>query len=104
MPTIPKVLLLVESSRGSGRSLLEGIARYAQFRGPWSIHWEPCGLEKAWPKLKTLDFDGIIFRDVDNLKEVLAFDVPAVVIGHGRGEMACLLTRISHLSFTRQCY
>ncbi len=95
MPTIPKVLLLVESSRGSGRSLLEGIARYAQLRGPWSIYWEPGGLEEVGPKLKTLDLDGIILRDADKLKEVLAFDLPAVVIGHGRAEIACLLNVVT---------
>jgi LacI family transcriptional regulator len=95
MPKIPKVLLLVESSRGSGRSLLRGIAHYAHHHGPWSFYWEPGGLEKAWPKLKTLDLDGIILRDVDKLEEVVAFGIPAVVIGHGRTEVSCLLNVVT---------
>jgi LacI family transcriptional regulator len=82
MSRIPKVLLLVESSRGSGRSLLRGIANYAHHHGPWSFYWEPGGLEKIWPKLRSLDVDGIILRDVDKLEEVLAFGIPAVVFGH----------------------
>jgi LacI family transcriptional regulator len=90
MARIPKVLLLVESSRGSGRSFLRGIANYAHHHGPWSCYWEPAGLENAWPKLKTLELDGIILRDVDKLDEVLACGIPAVVIGHGRTEVSGL--------------
>lgn len=91
MSTIPRVLVAVESSRGSGRELLKGIAQFAQERGPWRIYWEPGGLEKkTWPKLNRLDFDGIILRDGDHLHEVLQLDLPAVVIGHGRGELPCL--------------
>jgi LacI family transcriptional regulator len=95
MPRIPRVLLLVESSRGSGRSLLRGIAHYAHHHGPWSFFWEPAGLEKAWPKLKSLDLDGIILRDVDKLKEVVAFGIPAIVIGHGRTEVSGLLNVVT---------
>jgi LacI family transcriptional regulator len=75
--------------------LLRGIAHYAHHHGPWSFYWEPGGLEKAWPKLKTLDLDGIILRDVDKLEEVVAFGIPAVVIGHGRTEVSCLLNVVT---------
>jgi LacI family transcriptional regulator len=95
MSRIPKVLLLVESSRGSGRSLLRGIANYAHHHGPWSCYWEPGGLEKVWPKLRSLDVDGIILRDVDKLEEVLAFGIPAVVIGHGRTEVKGLINVVT---------
>jgi LacI family transcriptional regulator len=44
-------------------------------------------LEKAWPKLKALDMDGIILRDVDKLDEVLDLGIPAVVIGHSKTEV-----------------
>jgi LacI family transcriptional regulator len=95
MSRIPKVLLLVESSRGSGRSLLRGIAHYAHHHGPWSCYWEPAGLEKARPNLKALDLDGIILRDVEKLEEVLAFGIPAVVIGHGRTEVSGLVNVVT---------
>src|SRR5580704_10693540 len=95
MSRIPRVLLLVESSRGSGRSLLRGIANYAHHHGPWACYWEPAGLEKVWPKLKSLDVDGIILRDVDKLEEVLAFGIPAVVFGHGRTEISGLVNVVT---------
>ncbi len=95
MSRIPRVLLLVESSRGSWRSLLRGIAHYAHHHGPWSCYWEPAGLEKARPNLKALDLDGIILRDVEKLEEVLAFGIPAVVIGHGRTEVSGLVNVVT---------
>src|SRR5262249_60564598 len=64
MARIPKVLLLIESSRASGRALLQGITRFAHDHGPWSFYWEPAGLEKGWPKLASLDLQGMIVRDV----------------------------------------
>ena len=95
MSKIPKVLLLIESSRGSGRALLNGIANYAHHYGPWSFYWEPADLEKVWPKLKSLDLDGIILRDVDKVDEVLAFGIPAVVVGHGRTEVSGLVNVVT---------
>ena len=85
---VPRVVLLIESSRSSGRSLLRGIANYARIYGPWAFYWEPGGLEKAWPQLKTLDADGIILRDVEKLDDVLAYGLPAIVVGHSKREIA----------------
>ena len=87
MRKVPKVILLIESSRASGRSLLRGVAGYARHHGPWAFTWEPAGLENDWPKLKTLAADGIILRDVEKLEEVLAQQIPAVVFGHSHDEI-----------------
>jgi len=87
MKRIPKVVLLVESSRASGRDILNGVANYARYHGPWAFFWEPGGLEKVGPMLKTLDADGIILRDVDKLSEARAFGIPAVVVGYSRKEI-----------------
>lgn len=95
MPQFPKVVLLIESSRASGRKLLNGVARYAHYHGPWSFYWEPGGLEMVWPVLKTLDADGIIMRDVDKLKEVLALGIPAIVVGHNRKEVAGMVNVVT---------
>lgn len=95
MPQFPKVVLLIESSRGSGRKLLNGVARYAHYHGPWSFYWEPGGLEMVWPVLKTLEADGIIMRDVDKLEEVLALGIPAIVVGHKRREVAGLVNVVT---------
>jgi len=86
---IPKVILLIESSRESGRAMLRGIASYAYHHGPWSFYWEPAGLEKARRKLGALEADGIIARDVDvaPTEKVLTRRLPGVVIGHRHTEV-----------------
>src|SRR5215510_454056 len=84
---IPRIILLVESSRESGRALLRGIANYAHHHGPWSFYWEPGGLEKAWPALQEMEANGIILRDVKQVDEALASGLPAVVIGHRQSEI-----------------
>jgi LacI family transcriptional regulator len=88
MTKIPKVILLIESSRAAGRALLRGITSFSHLHGPWSFYWEPAGLEKAWPALRALRADGIILRDVEAVEEVMARGLPAVVIGHRRKEVA----------------
>lgn len=84
---IPRVVLLIESSRASGRRLLTGIANYARFHGPWAFFWEPAGLKEAWPRVQQLDAQGIILRDVDAVDEVARLGIPAVVVGHSRKEI-----------------
>jgi LacI family transcriptional regulator len=95
MARIPKIVLLVESSRASGRAILNGVANYARYHGPWSFFWEPGGLEKVGPMLKTLDADGIILRDMDKLREVRAFGIPAVVVGYTRKEIPGLINVVT---------
>lgn len=95
MRRVPKVVLLIESSRSSGRSMLRGIADYARHHGPWAFYWEPGGLEKAWPQLKTLDADGIILRDVEKLESVMEYGLPAVVVGHSHQEIPGLANVIT---------
>jgi LacI family transcriptional regulator len=95
MSRIPKIALLVESSRASGRAILNGVANYARHHGPWSFFWEPGGLEKVGPMLKTLDPDGIVLRDVDKLREARAFGIPAVVVGYSRKEIPGLINVVT---------
>lgn len=95
MPKIPKVILLIESSREAGRALLRGIAHFAHHHGPWSFFWEPAGLERAWPLLRQLEADGIILRDVGNLDEVLALHIPAIVVGHQHQEVPGLVNVVT---------
>ena len=95
MPQIPRIGLFIESSRASGRALLQGIARFAHRQTRWSFYWEPGGLEKVWPQLRSLDLSGIILRDVDQLEEVLAMGVPAVVVGHSKTEVTGLVNVVT---------
>ncbi|MEK7678344.1 MAG: DNA-binding transcriptional regulator [Verrucomicrobiota bacterium] len=89
------MVLLIESSRASGRSLLTGIAAYARHHGPWAFYWEPAGLEQARPRLQNLDAQGIILRDIDAVEEVVALGIPAVVIGHSRQEIPGLVNVVT---------
>ena len=87
MENLPRVVLLLESSRGSGRALLRGIASYARNRGAWAFFWEPHGLDEVWPRMEELAPQGIILRDGENVDRVIALGIPTVVVGHRRKEV-----------------
>lgn len=57
------VALLVETSRGHGRQIVEGVARYAAERGDWSLRLEPRNIDDRPPCwLRSWRGDGIIVR------------------------------------------
>ncbi len=63
MSKMPHVALLIESSRAFGRGILRGVIRYQREHGPWSIFFEPHGLESAAPPwIKRWRGDGILAR------------------------------------------
>lgn len=58
--SIPRVALLIESSRAYGRGILRDIARYAHVNGPWSIYSQERELHSGIPGwLKGWKGDGI---------------------------------------------
>lgn len=62
-PSIPHVLLMIETSGALGRGMIEGIGRYAAENGPWSIKYEYRALDTMPPQwLKNWKGDGIIAR------------------------------------------
>jgi LacI family transcriptional regulator len=76
-----KVALLIESSRGYGRGLLNGIAQYARSQDKWSIyHNERCLSDDSPTWLRKGCFDGVIVRaESRSLVEALEqLDVPVV--------------------------
>ncbi|MCA9237572.1 MAG: XylR family transcriptional regulator [Planctomycetales bacterium] len=81
MRDVPHVALLIETSREYARGLLRGVARYHQEHGPWSLVFEPHGLEDAPPAwLKSWRGDGILAR-IDNRRmadAILQSGIPAV--------------------------
>ena len=88
--SIPKVALLIESSRTYGRGILRGIARYAHLNGPWSIYSQERELHSGIPAwLKGWNGDGIIAR-IENrrmAKSLLRLGHPVVdVLGNNRFE------------------
>ena len=83
---LPKVILLLENARASGRGLLRGIARYAHINGPWRFVQSPPFYVAAdvWKRnlkrLKGSGARGIIARDsVADLEEILSCGLPTVV-------------------------
>jgi LacI family transcriptional regulator len=63
---LPRVALLIESSRTYGRGILRGIARYAHLFGPWSFFTVERDLHGGIPKeLSNWRGDGIIARIED---------------------------------------
>jgi LacI family transcriptional regulator len=88
--SIPKVALLIESSRTYGRGILRGIARYARLNGPWSVYSQERELHSGIPAwLKGWKGDGIIAR-IENrrmAKSLLRLGHPVVdVLGNNRFE------------------
>jgi LacI family transcriptional regulator len=58
-----QVLLVIESARAYGRGIIEGVSRYIQERGRWTIHYEEQGILTTIPTwLKEWKGDGIICR------------------------------------------
>jgi hypothetical protein len=69
------VALLVETSLGSGRDILRGLARGVREFGPWALYHEPRSLEESVPHwLRLWKGDGIIAR-IQNEAIVEAVDV-----------------------------
>lgn len=68
MPKLPHVALLIETSRAYGRGILQGVIRYQRERSPWSIYFQPQGLDDPPPTwLKNWKGDGILAR-INNRK------------------------------------
>jgi LacI family transcriptional regulator len=63
---IPRVALIIETSKAYGRELLLGISKYNRLHGPWSVYLAERGQDDPDPKwLSTWKGDGIITRARD---------------------------------------
>jgi len=57
------VALLIDTSRETGRGVLQGVIRYSREHGPWSTYFQPHGIEDMPPTwLTDWDGDGILAR------------------------------------------
>ena len=82
----PRVGLLIETSRGFGRSLLHGISRYARLNGPWRFTRTTGGLDSPLPKWRHLHIHGAIVRDVGNVRTILPLGIPVIFVQHNLRE------------------
>ncbi len=78
----PHVALLIETSRGFGRSLLHGIARYARLHGPWRFTRRTGSLDSPLPEWKDLHINGAIARDIGNVRPNLPKGIPVIFVQH----------------------
>ncbi|HEY7330194.1 MAG TPA: XylR family transcriptional regulator [Gemmataceae bacterium] len=81
MKRLPRVALLIETSREYGRGLLRGVIAYQRQHGPWSIFFRPHGLDEPAPRwLHQWHGQGILARINDRrMAETLSqCNVPVV--------------------------
>lgn len=102
----PRVILFADASRGFGRGILSGIARYSSLNGPWTFYRKtPLYLNGPNFTLKELAEwkpDGIICP-VDSAKDFLSLEIP--IIGYDpssyAGPIPCITSdhaSIGHLA------
>ncbi len=82
MNKVPKVALLIETSREYGRGVLRGIVRYARLHGPWAFYITPGDFEQALPKMEQWGGTGIIARiaNAKVAKAILSAGLPVVAM------------------------
>ena len=92
MVRIPKVILLLETSRGYGRGLLRGIAKYSNLHGPWSFYrdeelfYRKSSNRSLLSRLKKWDADGIVMREPKESREILALGLPTIMSPYTTGQ------------------
>jgi LacI family transcriptional regulator len=83
-----RVLLLMETSRMYGRSILRGIARYCRTHGPWvflrraPFYWGTSGTPESLKALRALGAHGMVLREQgerDQMLKLLSLGLPTIV-------------------------
>lgn len=85
MEDIPRVVLLLETSRAFGRDLLYGIAKYSRLHGPWAFYREPGGLTHLSLQIGNWDAHGVIMRDSVMAKHLMSLGLPTILALHKQG-------------------
>lgn len=80
MRRIPRVALLIETSKAYGRGLLRGLGQYLRLHGPWSVYMEERGIHEPPPAwLDGWEGDGVVTRiDLGAAADFPARGVPVV--------------------------
>ena len=65
MQNSPRIILLLEATRGFDRGILAGIACYSALKGPWTFYRQPHGYLRSkrrldWKELKAWKPDGAV--------------------------------------------
>lgn len=80
---IPRVALLIETSRGYGRQFLKGVIRYARLHGPWGFYITPGDLEQVLPRMRRWGGTGIIARveTPQAARAIVMAKLPTILVG-----------------------
>jgi LacI family transcriptional regulator len=78
----PRIILFLDSSRGFGRGMLSGIARYSALNGPWTFYRKPPSYLESKSdfnvyELKAWEPDGIICS-LAQTQELKPLEVPII--------------------------
>jgi len=87
MPHTPRIILLLDASRGFNRGMLSGIARYSALNGPWTFYRKPPAYLTSNPDFSLNEFrawnsDGIICS-IENARNLTGLKIP--VVGYDPG-------------------
>ncbi|TVS16682.1 MAG: helix-turn-helix domain-containing protein [Planctomycetaceae bacterium] len=98
MHNSPRIILLLEATRGFDRGLLSGVARYSALNGPWTFYRRPHGYLKSKPRLDLKELeawkpDGGI-APVTQLDELSRLHVPLIGydVNEYSGSVPCVLS------------
>jgi LacI family transcriptional regulator len=100
----PHVALIIETSLGSGRDILRGVARYVREHEPWALFHEPHGLEASVPQwLRRWNGDGIIARIQTRriAQQLAASGIPVVDVLGVVPELAFPLVSVDNVAIAR---
>jgi LacI family transcriptional regulator len=103
----PRVALLVESSRGYGRGILWGIAKFVREHEPWSIFFQDLNLcDGTPPWLKNWRGEGIISRleNRDVVGVIRRLKLPAVYLRHVRPGTGMPSILADNAAISRLCF
>ena len=80
--SIPRVMVLIETSRAFGRDFITGINEYVRKNGPWIFYTEPRGLKFTERDIKDWEVDGIITRNTPLRNKLYKLNVPVINVLH----------------------
>jgi LacI family transcriptional regulator len=104
MKKIPKIITLIESSRGYGRSLLRGISQYARLYGPWNFYagqpfyYTDRYSESVIDIINKWGADGIIMRETKDIPKIVEMNIPAIIITYTREKFPGLISLVGDSS------
>lgn len=107
MPKTPHVALLIETSREYARGLLRGVARYQQEHRPWSVYFEPHGLDDPPPEwLVGWQGDGILARvnSREMADTILASGIPTVDVRGALPDLGLPFIGVDNEPVSRMAY